>query len=77
MFVFNTLHQRRGEGRVTGKSFDPGKRKCRLSPIVGLRFGMDEHAKQVGNFLAEASFERSLNVVHARERQVVQHGAVQ
>src|SRR5208282_5102271 len=48
-----------------------------LSPIVGLRLGMDEDAKQVGNFLAEASFQRRLNVVHARQRQVVQHGAMQ
>ncbi len=48
-----------------------------LSPIVGLRFGMNQHAEQLGNFLAEAAFHSGLDVVHARERQVVEHGAVQ
>src|SRR5271165_3935304 len=53
--------------------------KCNttLSPIVGLRLGMNQHTEQLGNFLAEAAFQRSLDVVHARERQIVKHGAMQ
>jgi hypothetical protein len=48
-----------------------------LAPVVRLRLGMDEHAEQLGDFLAKSAFHRSLYVVHTRERQIVVHGAMQ
>lgn len=47
-----------------------------LSPVVRLRFRMNEHFEQFRGFLLEADFEPCGDVVDAGERQIVGHGAV-
>jgi hypothetical protein len=44
--------------------------------VIRLRFRMDQHFEQLRRFLLEAYLQRRRNIMHARERQVVCHGAV-
>src|SRR4051812_18000896 len=44
-----------------------------LSPVIGLRFRVDQHAEQLRRGILEADLEGGLHIVDASERQRVVH----